>query len=147
VDPDSNGNADDGQPRCTVASVTDGDTIVVEGCADAGRVRLILIDTPEVYPEAECFGPEAAAYTVEALQGRPVVLERDGSDTDRFGRYLRYVWLDGELFNERIVRDGYSPVVTYPPDLRYLDRMRAAEAEARTANRGLWSPATCGGRP
>jgi len=48
---------------CTVSSVTDGDTIKVTGCADAGTVRLILIDTPEVFFGAECYGKEASNYT------------------------------------------------------------------------------------
>jgi endonuclease YncB( thermonuclease family) len=39
-----------------VTRVIDGDTIVIEG---NHRVRYIGIDTPEVYPEPEDFGPEA----------------------------------------------------------------------------------------
>ncbi|WP_322795088.1 thermonuclease family protein [Tepidiforma sp.] len=128
---------------CTVTAVVDGDTIDVGGCADAGRVRLILIDTPEIFGGARCFSREASDYTKQFLLGRTVGLERNVSNTDRYGRFLRYAWLDGELFNERIVRDGYAVLAEFPPDLKYRDRIAAAEAEARAANRGLW--AACGG--
>jgi len=126
-----------------VGPVTDGDTIKVTGCADAGTVRLILIDTPEVFFGAECYGQEASNYTKSLLTGAVVGLERDVSNTDAYGRYLRYVWHAGQLFNERIVRDGYAALFVYPPDLKHQARIEAAEAEARAANRGLW--AACGG--
>lgn len=128
---------------CTVSNVVDGDTIDVAGCADEGRVRLILVDTPEVFGGEECGGAEASTYTRQALESRAVLLERDVSQTDAFGRYLRYVWIDGELFNERIVRDGMAQLATYPPDVKYVDRIRGAQQEAREHGRGLW--AACAG--
>lgn len=132
-----------GLPACVVVNVVDGDTIDVGGCVDAGRIRLILVDAPEVSGGARCFGREATEYVAARLLGRTVGLERDVSDTDRFGRYLRYVWLDGELFNEAMVRDGYAALAVFPPDVKYRERIAAAEAEARRANRGLWG--VCGG--
>jgi len=69
-----------GLTSCQVITVVDGDTIDVADCADAGRVRLILIDTPEVLGGTECLGKEASAYTTAALEGRTVALERDVSD-------------------------------------------------------------------
>lgn len=56
----------------------------------------------------ECFGKQASDYTKSKLLGRQVGLEKDVSNKDGFGRNLRYIWLDGELFNERLVRDGYA---------------------------------------
>lgn len=128
---------------CVVGHVIDGDTIDVTGCPDAGRIRLLQIDAPEVHPTAECFGPEATDYTTAALLGETVELERDVRDTDPYDRKLRYVWLDGELFNERIVADGFARQVTFPPDVKYEARVLAAQREARQSNRGLWSPASC----
>lgn len=122
---------------CNVSHIVDGDTIDVNGCADAGRIRLILINTPEISP-GECFGKEASAYTSQKLLNREVALEKDKSDKDSFGRYLRYVWVDGELFNERMVKDGYAELAVYPPDLKYQSRIAAAQQEAKAAGRGLW---------
>ncbi|GIW14152.1 MAG: hypothetical protein KatS3mg063_0005 [Tepidiforma sp.] len=132
-----------GLVQCVVTNVVDGDTIDVGGCADAGRVRLILIDAPESSGGARCFSKEATDYVKARLLGRTVELERDVSNRDRYDRYLRYVWVDGELFNERMVRDGYAALAVYPPDVKYRDRIAAAEAEAKAANRGLWG--ACGG--
>lgn len=131
-----------GLVTCTVTNVVDGDTIDVGNCSDPGRVRLILIDTPEISP-GECYGKEASAYTRSRLLNRQVALEKDVSNKDGFGRNLRYVWLDGDLFNEQIVRDGYAALATYPPDVKYVDRIRAAQQAAQAESAGLWG--TCGG--
>ena len=126
-----------------VERVVDGDTIRVrfEGASDIERVRLILIDAPEVTGAGECFGDRATTFVTGLLPAGTIVrLERDVSETDRFDRLLRYVYLeDGRMLNELLVAEGYASVATFPPDLRHLDRMRAAEAAARAAGRGLWS--------
>ncbi len=129
--------------HCVVSNVVDGDTIDVSGCADSGRVRLILVDTPEVFGGVQCYGREASAYTEQWLLGKTVTLEKDVSETDRFGRLLRYVWVDGLLFNEQIVRDGYAVLSTFPPDVKHVERIRAAQQEAYLNDRGLWG--SCGG--
>jgi micrococcal nuclease len=120
--------------------VVDGDTIEVEGGV---RVRYIGIDTPEtLHPSkpVECYGEEASARNNELVQGRVVQLEKDVSETDKYGRLLRYVYVDGQMVNEVLVREGYAQVSTYPPDVKYADLLLAAQQEARDANRGLWGP-------
>ena len=128
-----------------VVRVVDGDTIIVELQGREERVRYIGIDAPEsVRPSfpIEEWGREASAANADLVEGRSVVLERDVSDTDRFGRLLRYVWLrnDGEwlLVNLELVRLGYANAGSFPPDVKYNDEMHAAEREARDADRGLW---------
>lgn len=127
---------------CTVSNVVDGDTIDVTGCADSGRIRFILVSTPEINP-GECFGKQSTDYTRQKLLNRQVGLERDRSEDDVYGRKLRYIWVDGELFNERLVRDGYATLTVYEPDVKYRTRIAAAEQEARANSRGLWP--VCGG--
>jgi len=73
------------------------------------------------------------------VEGKTVLLEKDISETDRYNRLLRYVWLDGELINEVLVREGYANSSTYPPDIIYQDRFNNAEQEAREKEVGLWS--------
>jgi micrococcal nuclease len=132
--------------RATVRRVVDGDTIVVVIDGREERLRYIGIDTPEtVRPNTavECFGREASEANKRLVEGRTVYLERDVSDRDRFGRLLRYVYVDdpsGErLFvNLELVSRGYAQAVTFPPDVRHADTFRAAEREAREAGRGLW---------
>jgi endonuclease YncB( thermonuclease family) len=128
-----------------VIEVVDGDTIKVLLDGAAYTVRYIGIDTPEtVHPEigVEWMGPEASAANEELVAGKTVRLERDVSETDRYGRLLRYVYV-GDLFvNQELVRLGYAQVSTYPPDTKYVDLFTAAQREAREAGRGLWAPAT-----
>lgn len=132
-----------GMTFCAVTRVVDADTIDVANCATPGRVRLILVDSPEVFGGAECLGHEASAYVSAALLGRDVGLEKDVRETDSFDRMLRYVWVDGILFNEQLVRDGYATLATYPPDVKYEERIRSAQEEAIAAGRGLWAPGVC----
>jgi endonuclease YncB( thermonuclease family) len=132
-----------GLVACIVANVVDGDTIDVANCSDAGRVRLILVDTPEVFGGVQCYGREASEYTRSRLLGQTVQLEKDVSNTDRFGRLLRHLWTEEGLFNEQIVRDGFATLATFPPDIRYVERIRAAQQEAYDAGRGLWGEDAC----
>jgi micrococcal nuclease len=133
------GAAPPGEPG-TVTRVVDGDTVYVLYRGRELDVRLIGIDTPEVDPSigVECFGDEASAFTERELDGREVHLEFDVERHDRYGRVLAYVWLDGELFNERLVDEGYAVVTTFPPNVRYVERFTVAQARARDAGRGLW---------
>ena len=129
--------------------VVDGDTLVVDRGRGDERLRYIGVDTPEsVKPDTpvEFMAREAGAANAALVEGRTVVLERDVSEADRYGRLLRYVWIvDGDawrLVNLELVRAGYAQVATYPPDVRWTDVFRAAERVARDAGLGLWGPAT-----
>lgn len=124
-----------------VVKVVDGDTIDVQVGSEVKRVRYIGINTPEtVHPTrgVECFGKEASARNRALVEGKMVRMEKDISDTDKYGRLLRYVYV-GEVFvNEALVREGYANASTYPPDVLYTEKFRAAEAAARTSGKGLW---------
>jgi len=119
-----------------VVEVIDGDTITIEG---GYRVRYIGIDTPEVYPVAEDFGIEAWEANRALVEGRSVRLERDVSETDRYGRLLRYVYVDGIFVNAELLRLGLAEAKAYPPDTKYQDYFEELEAEAREAERGMWA--------
>ena len=119
-----------------VTQVIDGDTIVI---ADGSRVRYIGIDTPEVRPIPEAFAIEAWRANQELVAGKAVRLERDVSQTDRYGRLLRYVYVDDIFVNAELVRRGLARAKAYPPDTKYQEYLEKLEAEARLANRGIWA--------
>ena len=119
-----------------VTEVIDGDTIVVEG---GYRVRYIGIDTPEVHPEVEAFGIEAWQANRRLVEGKEVRLERDVSETDKYGRLLRYVYVDNVLVNAELVKQGLARAKVYPPDTKYQGHLEEMEAEARNAGRGMWA--------
>lgn len=147
-------NTPNSQPQLIEAQVTnvvDGDTLDVLINGKQYRIRIIGVDTPETKHPSQpvmCFGVEATQKTQEliALADSQVLLEKDVSETDRYDRLLRYVWLkhpDGtRMLNEELVKWGYAQVSTYPPDVKYQELFLASQREAREQSRGLW--AACG---
>jgi len=119
-----------------VIEVIDGDTITIEG---GYRVRYIGIDTPEIHPHLEAYGIEAWQANLGLVGGKRVHLERDVSETDRYGRLLRYVYVDSVFVNAELVKMGLARARAYPPDTRYQDYLEKLEAEARDAGRGMWA--------
>ena len=131
-----------------VVRIVDGDTIVVDIDGAEVRVRYIGMDAPEsVKPDSpvESMGKEASAANAALVDGQAVILEQDVSDTDRFGRLLRDVWVEREgalvLAGLELVRDGYAQVSTFPPDVRYASMLLAAQQDAQQDGVGLWANA------
>ena len=123
-----------------IRRVVDGDTIIVDPEA---TIRLIGVNTPEtVKPEhpIEPWGPEAAQFTREFLAGGRARLTFDRERVDRFGRFLAYVWVDTQMLNEELVRNGLA---RFEPQYRYSEavkrRFRQAQKEAQRGHRGVWS--------
>jgi len=122
-----------------VTKVVDGDTIQIE---DGRTVRYIGIDTPEtVDPRTtvQCYGTEASSRNKQLVEGSTVGLEKDVSETDRYGRLLRYVYKDNVMVNLTLVSEGFAYSSSYPPDVKYQDQLKSAEQEARNNSKGLWS--------
>ncbi len=121
--------------RCVVERIGDGDSLV---CRGRGRVRLVGIDTPELSQEP--YGRLAAQGLAElAPVGSSVSLELDVETRDRNGRLLAYVWAEGRLVNWLLVRQGWAVVLTYPPNVQYVDWFTAAQDSARQERAGLWA--------
>ncbi|MEQ1856191.1 MAG: thermonuclease family protein [Longimicrobiales bacterium] len=121
--------------ECTITRIVDGDTLI---CEPVGRVRLVGIDTPERAQEP--FG-DRATEALEAMipEGGVVQLEPDAEDRDQFDRALRYVWVEGRMLNWVLVRAGYAVLLTYPPNVQYVDLLRAAQSAAQDEGAGLWA--------
>lgn len=126
--------------------VVDGDTIRL---TNKDYVRLIGMDTPETVKPGtpvQPYGPQARADLKALLAGHStVVLERDISNTDFYGRLLRFVWIRNgatwyQLDYELVVR-GDARLDTVKPDVRYAADYAAAQAVAQAHHVGRW--ATC----
>jgi micrococcal nuclease len=135
----------------TVTRHTDGDTLRVR--LDGGgveKVRLIGVDTPEVFGSPEPYGREASAYTKASLPvGTRVWLEVGLESRDRYGRLLAYIWIDKptsdsdsevreKMFNARLLLDGFGSQMTIQPNSKYADLFTVYAREARNAGKGLW---------
>ena len=133
-------------PACEwaeVVDVTDGDTVRVRLNGEEERLRYIGIDAPELRPDGgdpEPFAETATAANEQLVEGEDICLERDVSNRDRFGRLLRYAWLqDGTLVNEVLVLAGLAESVEFRPDTKHHDAiLHPAEAEAMAERRGIW---------
>ncbi len=145
--------------RTTVARAVDGDTLqLADEVEGTDRVRLIGVDAPELQGEdgrPEPHAEEATAFTADALEGKDVLLVPGEEETDDYGRLLAYVWtapekglLGGlkrmigagrsELFNRKLLREGYAEVLTIRPNDAYADCFEAAQREAQGAGEGVW---------
>jgi len=64
---------------------------------------------------------------------------KDVSETDRYGRLLRYVYVGDTFVNAELVALGYAQAVTYPPDVKYKDLYTQLQFQAQEAGLGLWA--------
>jgi micrococcal nuclease len=125
-----------------VLRVVDGDTLHVRipgSPTPDERVRLLRVNTPE---RGQPGYERATACLIALTAGKRVELEWERSgvaERDEYGRLLAYVRADGVLVNEELVRQGFSRFFTKYGGGRLADRFRAAEEEARSARRGLWT--------
>lgn len=123
---------DDDISGIRVAKIIDGDTFVL---ASGQTVRLIGIDAPE---KNDCFATESTSELSNLIGGKNIRLEKDVSETDRYRRLLRYIWVDQTFVDDQLVRRGFATAKDYPPDSKYKEQFAQAEVEARINNRGLW---------
>lgn len=153
------GYQDQARSTCTfeaakVTKVIDGDTIEIDRGKGVEKLRFILVDSPETKDprkQVEYYGAEASKFTTKWLEGRTIYLEKDVSETDKYGRLLRYVWIvkpgtdnpteeeiGSYMFNSYLLRDGYAVVAQFPPDIKYVELFKTFEAYAREKNLGLY---------
>lgn len=142
-----------GQVYYTVTKVIDGDTFQIE---TGERVRLLGIDTPEKWESNKLdkdsertgkdketikqLGKLASDYSESILLNTKVQLLPDStnSDTDRYGRLLRYAYLeDGTFFNLKIIQDGYAYAYTKYPFI-FMSEFVKSQKEAMLYKKGLW---------
>jgi len=129
-----------GGTRATVTYVFDGDSIEVEIEGRKEEVRLIGINAPE---GDECFGEPARDALIAYLSGKDVALvDGSDSDTDQYGRLLRYVYVGGENINGRMLADGNA--VTLQGDHRYNEAFVEIGNLTADAGHGMWAADACG---
>jgi endonuclease YncB( thermonuclease family) len=144
------GKPDDGgftETKATLVEVTDGDTVTVRTRGTEHSVRLIGIDTPEVFFTPECGGTEAsAALRAELVPGESLVLTRDPGtpNNDLYGRLLRYVEDRDQVLNLTQIESGWAKVYQ-PKGQNFADQRmyRNYQSEAKQEKLGVWGK--CGG--
>jgi micrococcal nuclease len=124
------------ETQVTVTRVIDGDTIEVSLAGTICKVRYIGIDTPEL---GEPGADEATEANRQLVEGEDVRLEKDISETDKYGRLLRYVYVGDTFVNAELVKYGLAWANAYEPDIKYQGDFEELEAKAREAGLGIWA--------
>ena len=137
-----------GIEKATIVRVVDGDTIVVKINGEEATVRMIGIDTPESVAPQEYLdktgktNSEVGNYASEVTKGilenyNYVYLQKDTSETDKYDRLLRYVWLEvpnndmdytevtGKMLNAILIQEGTAVPVVYEPDIKHAADFQA----------------------
>ena len=115
-----------------VTRVVDGDTVEL---ADDSKVRFIGINTPE---KEENYYTEAKENLENLVLDQQVFLTKDVSNTDKYGRKLRYVFTEDKFVNAEQVSAGLASSFEYPPDTKYQFLFNCLETEAKDAGLGIW---------
>lgn len=122
-----------------VKKIYDGDTVSALVNGRFEKIRLIGIDAPEV--DQRPWGSktrECLRSIVSATDSR-ISLEYDIERRDKYGRILAYVWTqDGKMINEEMMKKGCAVLFTFPPNVKYAERFRAAQKKAQELKEGIW---------
>jgi len=123
-----------------VVDVVDGDTIKVIENNQTKTIRLIGIDAPESRSN-DCKNEEATQLLSNLILNKQVTLESDSTqaDLDRFGRQLRYVFLDEVNVNREIIKAGFAMEYTYSKPYKYKDIFTQSQNSAQIQELGIWS--------
>ena len=134
--------------RVKIARVIDGDTVEL---SNGRHVRYIGIDAPELERKTpsgwrkvdEPFGQEAKKLNEELVLGKQVRLEFDVQKEDKYKRLLAYCFVKEEnqdvLVQAELLKRGLVYLYTFPPNIKYVDVLVAALAQAREKKAGVWS--------
>lgn len=127
---------DSPRERGLVVKIVDGDTIEVAIGNALKTVRYIGMNTPEWN---QVGGSQATAFNTQLVRDRYVTLVKDISETDKFDRILRYVFVDDTFVNLELVSQGYAEAASYPPDTSCDGIFRNAQDSAQSRRSGIWS--------
>ncbi len=126
-----------------LSQCTDGDTahFIIDG--EDETVRFLAIDTPEsVKPntDPEPYGKEASNYTCDLLtNATTITLEYEEEKRDKYDRVLAWVFVDGELLQQKLVEEGYAEVKYLYDDYKYTNQLQKSEKEAKAKKSKIWS--------
>ncbi len=138
-------------PACYIKPINNYEDVMFSKCVDGDtafliinnveeKVRFLAIDTPEVNKN-EAYSKEAKEYTCNALKSaKTITLEYDANSDkrDKYDRVLAFVYVDGELLEEKLISKGYAKVAYIYGDYEHVDDLRKVEKEAQNKQLGIW---------
>lgn len=124
----------------TLKECIDGDTAKFNYGKNELKVRFLAINTPETKGE-EKYGKEASDFTCDKLgKAKEIIIEFDpNSDlTDKYGRYLGWIFIDGSLLQKELINKGLAEVKYLYGNYKYTEELKIAEAKAKNKKIGIW---------
>lgn len=129
----------------TFSKCVDGDTAKVILNKKEVTVRFLAVDTPETsHPTKgeEPYGKEAKEYTCNSLkESKKIELEFDNNSdkTDKYDRYLAWVWVDDYLLQDNLIKEGLAEVAYLYDDYKYTSLLEEHQTIAKLNKVGKWS--------
>ena len=123
----------------------DGDTAKFELNGEKITVRFLGIDTPEtVHPTKgeEFYGKEASNFTKEILENaKKIEIEYDSnsSEKDKYERHLAWIWVDGILLQEKLIKNGLATTYMLQYNYKYAWILQEQEEKVKEEKIGIWS--------
>ncbi len=129
--------------QVNISRVVSGQTLEVLGMGNQptliSQIRLIGVEAPNLRQRP--WGLRAKKRLQELIgKEQPVTLEFDIAAQDKIGRTLAYVWKDGKLLNEQLVKEGYVLHIARSPNQKYNPRLERAQQWARLMGKQIWNP-------
>lgn len=136
-----------GNKRFTVDFIKayDGDTIQASINGEKEKIRLLMVDTPEMNynkGEAQPFAEEARDYTIKLLENANKIeaVYDVGPETDNYDRLLAYVFVDDVLLQESLLKEGLAAVrFIHKPNNTFEDAFRDIQQDAEQEKLNIWS--------
>lgn len=120
----------------------DGDTAKLSVKGRTYTFRFLAVDTPEtVKPNTPVafMGKRASDYTKSELKkAKKIQIQYDGNKTDKYGRKLAWIWVDGKLLQDKLVEKGYARVYYIYGKYKYTNILQKSEKKARKKKLGIW---------
>lgn len=117
-----------------VTWIEDGDTITVTFEGQSQVLRLYLIDAPE---KGEPYSRKATTFLRDHILNEVVRIQEVGRMNH--GRLLAFVWLEGEMVNLSLLREGLAYLAVYHPEEEaYREQAKSAVEEAQRNKKGVW---------
>ncbi len=133
-----------------VKAVFDGDTVLIRTGDEANwrkgepakgrygdtKIRLLGIDAFE--HDQPPYGQTAKDFLSMLVLNKNVCVETDIGEKDVYGRILGYVFLMNTLINEELLKHGQALLYDFPPNVKYISRLKKAQIYARQNMLGIW---------
>lgn len=135
-------NVDAQKLEVTLDKCVDGDTAWFYLDNEEIKARFLAIDTPESTTKKEAFGKEASDFTCDLLKNaNKIEIEYDDNSDklDKYNRHLVWVFVDDNLLQDLIIKNGLGEVEYLYGDYKYTSILEASEILAKTNRVGMWN--------